>query len=61
MDSLIAHKERLYLQRRLSRGGPPGEASKPLRRPMHSSASSLPSYGASGGKLAGWSPGLASP
>lgn len=64
MDSLIAHKERLHLQRQLSRGGArgaPGEASKPLRRPLHSSASSLPSYGASSGKLSGCSPGLASP
>ena len=61
MDSLIAHKERLHLRRRMSRGGVAGEASKPLRRPLHSSASSLPSFGTSSGKLAGSSPGLASP
>lgn len=59
MDSLIAHKERSHLQRHLRRGGAPGDAPKQLRRPLHSSASSLPSY--SGGKLAGGSPGLASP
>lgn len=60
MNGLLANKERQTLQRALRRQSPGGDsAAKPLRRTVHSSASSLPSYG--GGKLGGWSPGLASP
>lgn len=70
MDGLLAHKERQHLQARLRRAGDPcapglgaGAAGKPLRRPVHSSASSLPSYGgySYGGKLGGGSPAGLSP
>lgn len=63
LNGLLAHNERQLLQRQLARqarGPAPAAAAKPLRRPVHSSASSLPSYGG-GGKLMGGSPGTASP
>jgi hypothetical protein len=59
LNGLLAHNERQLLQRQ-ARAAAPATAAKPLRRPLHSSASSLPSYGG-GGKLAGGSPGTVSP
>lgn len=70
LDGLLAHKERQQLQAQLERGGDPATpglgGAKPLRRPVHSSASSLPSYGQHsygyrGSKLAGSSPAGSSP
>lgn len=85
LDGLLSHRERQQLQAQLARGGGSdgspscrtpvglGVGGKPLRRPMHSSASSLPSYGsgfgdsygygskASGGSPAGGSPAGWSP
>lgn len=82
LDGLLSHRERQQLQAQLARGGgaaaagcrtPAGLGGKPLRRPVHSSASSLPSYGSgfgygkaaggspAGSSPAGWSPGLLSP
>jgi hypothetical protein len=67
---LLAHKERQQLQAAVRRQTGPdtpgglGSALKPLRRPVHSSVSSLPSYGSGGwrsGKLAGSSPAGSSP
>jgi hypothetical protein len=61
VNGLLNHKERQLLGRQLARqqGSSPEAAAKPLRRPVHSSASSLPSYG--GRKSGGWSTGTASP
>ena len=44
MNGLLAHRERQQLEARL-RAAAAGDGAKPLRRPIHSSASSLPSYG----------------
>ena len=59
INGLLGHKERQVLRRQLARQQGAGAAGKPLRRPVHSSASSLPSYG--GAKRGGWSTGTASP
>ena len=59
MNPLLAHKERQRLSAQLRAQRPSLDGGKPLRRPVHSSASSLPSYGS--GKPGGWSPGIASP
>lgn len=69
LGALLAHKERQQLQAAVRRQtGPdtPGGLGsfKPLRRPVHSSVSSLPSYGSGGwrsGKPAGGSPAGSSP
>lgn len=68
MDGLLAHKERQQLQAAVRRQTDPSAPDfKPLRRPVHSSASSLPSYGSGGytswrsGKRAGGSPAGSSP
>lgn len=68
MNGLLAHKERQQLQAAVRRQtGPDAPGFKPLRRPVHSSASSLPSYGSGGyatwraGKPAGGSPSDSSP
>lgn len=70
LNGLLSHKERQQLQAAVRRQtGPdtPGgldSAFKPLRRPVHSSVSSLPSYGSGGwrsGKPPGGSPEGSSP
>lgn len=70
LNGLLSHKERQQLQAAVRRQTGPdtpgglGSALKPLRRPVHSSVSSLPSYGSDGwrsGKPAGGSPAGSSP